>query len=282
VAIMTGGGSELVRVVVGHWSQIRGAITGAISGAARAVSSGFSGMVSTASNLMGQLGGVVSRAWSNLVSAAWRAGGDLIAGLRNGMLSAVSGVGSWIGDITGRIIGAVKSFFGIGSPSTVFISIGANLLQSLVKGMTPASVNSLVTKVFGTFPQALANLIRRGFVAITQLPKKALNAVRGLLGGALTGVKGVFSKLLGGIGFAAGGVLREPVTGVGRSGQLYHFAERGPEVISPLRGPAPGTAGLSAAAGAVIHVYPSAGMDERALAAMVSRELAWAGAGGAR
>jgi phage-related protein len=282
LAVMTGGGSELVRVVVGHWSQIRGAITGAMSAAGRAVSSGFSGMIGAASSLLGQLGGVVSRAWSNLVSGAWRAGADLIAGLRNGMLAGVSNVGSWIGDITGRIIGAVKGFFGIGSPSTVFISIGANLLSSLMRGMTPASVNSLVTKVFGTFPQALASLIRRGFVAITQLPKKALNAVRGLLGGALSGVKGVFTKLLGGIGFASGGVLREPVTGIGRSGQVYHFAERGPELVSPLRGPAPGTAGLGAAAGAVINVYPSAGMDERALAAMVSRELAWAGAGGAR
>jgi hypothetical protein len=73
------------------------------------------------------------------------------------------------------------------------------------------------------------------------------------------------------------------VTGVGRrSGQVYQFAERGPEAFSPLRRPPGAMAGLGAAAGAVINVYPSAGMDERALAAMVSRELAWAGAGGAR
>lgn len=43
-----------------------------------------------------------------------------------------------------------------------------------------------------------------------------------------------------------------------------------------------GLGGLASANGAAtINVYPSAGMDERALAVMVSRELAWATAGGA-
>lgn len=284
LAVMTGGGSELVRVVVGHWSTIRNTITGALSTIGRAASSAWSGMISTASRLLGQLGGVIARAWSNFASGAWRAGADLINGLKNGMLAAVAGIGGWIkGTIVDPIIGAVKSFFGIGSPSTVMIGIGVNLLQSLLKGMTPASVSSLVTKVFGSFPKALASLIRRGFVAITQLPAKALNAVRGLLGDALSGVKGVFTKLLGGIGFAGGGVLRERVTGIGHAtGTTYHFAEHGPEMISPLRGPAPGLGGLAAAARAVINVYPQAGQDERQIAAMVSRELAWAGAGGAR
>jgi hypothetical protein len=79
-----------------------------------------------------------------------------------------------------------------------------------------------------------------------------------------------------GHGYASGGVLGEPVTGVGlHSGDLYNFGERGPELISPLTGP-----GAAAGGRVVINVYPSAGMDERALAAAVSRELGWAVAGG--
>jgi SLT domain-containing protein len=81
-----------------------------------------------------------------------------------------------------------------------------------------------------------------------------------------------------GHGYALGGVVNEPVMGVGlHSGSPYSFGERGPEVVSPLSGPG---ASLSGGARTVINVYPSAGMNERELAAMVSRELAWAHAGG--
>jgi hypothetical protein len=81
-----------------------------------------------------------------------------------------------------------------------------------------------------------------------------------------------------GHGYAKGGILREGVTGFGwRTGEMYHFAERGPELISPLAGPG---VRMGRGAGTVINVYPSAGMNERELAAMVARELAWAQAGG--
>ena len=49
---------------------------------------------------------------------------------------------------------------------------------------------------------------------------------------------------------------------------------------SPLAGAAPGMAGLGIGGAAVINVYPQAGQDEQQIAAMVSRELAWAAAGG--
>jgi len=40
----------------------------------------------------------------------------------------------------------------------------------------------------------------------------------------------------GSIKFARGGILREPVFGVGASGQTYQFGEKGPETISPVGG----------------------------------------------
>jgi hypothetical protein len=84
-----------------------------------------------------------------------------------------------------------------------------------------------------------------------------------------------------GHGYATGGLISEPVVGFGvRSGDPYSFGERGPEWVSPLSGPAAQIGGSSSGR-TVINVYPSAGMDEQALAAMVSRELAWAAAGGA-
>lgn len=87
-----------------------------------------------------------------------------------------------------------------------------------------------------------------------------------------------------GHGYARGGIIREPVVGYGvRTGERYEIAERGPEMITPLAGSADITRGLGASRpGVTVNVYPREGQDERAIAAAVSRELAWAQAGGAR
>jgi hypothetical protein len=85
-----------------------------------------------------------------------------------------------------------------------------------------------------------------------------------------------------GHGYAEGGVIGEPVFGLGlRTGAPYSFGERGPELVSPLSGPGY-PAGGGGGARIVINVHPTPGMDERQVAAAVSRELAWAYAGGVR
>ena len=88
-----------------------------------------------------------------------------------------------------------------------------------------------------------------------------------------------------GHGYAAGGVIAEPVVGMGlRSGAPYAIAERGPELVSPLRsGMTAAERAVAAGSGrgsTVINVYPQPGQSEEAIAAAVSRRLAWAEAGG--
>jgi len=55
-----------------------------------------------------------------------------------------------------------------------------------------------------------------------------------------------------------------------------------PRVPTPLGGAAPNLGGLGGAGSTIINVYPQRGQDEREIAAAVSRELAWAQAGGLR
>ena len=85
-----------------------------------------------------------------------------------------------------------------------------------------------------------------------------------------------------GHGYATGGMITEPVTGIGhRSGEPYFFGERGPELVSPLRGPAgAGERALGRGAGTVINVYPQPGQSETEIAAQVNANLHWAAAGG--
>ena len=64
-------------------------------------------------------------------------GGWLIEGLKEGLLAAVSGIGTWIDEnVTGPVLGFFKDFFGIGSPSTVFNEYGGWLMEGLEDGIT--------------------------------------------------------------------------------------------------------------------------------------------------
>jgi SLT domain-containing protein len=86
----------------------------------------------------------------------------------------------------------------------------------------------------------------------------------------------ITSVLGHGHGYAGGGVVAEPVVGLGlRSGAPYSFAEHGPELVSPLSGRAPALGGAT-----VINIYPRQGQSETAIAAAVNANLHWAAAGG--
>lgn len=63
-------------------------------------------------------------------------GGYLLAGLKNGLLNAMNGIGDWIGtNVTGPICGFFKNLFGINSPSTVFAGYGGYLMEGLKEGI---------------------------------------------------------------------------------------------------------------------------------------------------
>jgi hypothetical protein len=138
-----------------------------------------------------------------------RAGNQLIQGLLQGAINALSGVGSWVKRIGDRIVGAVKGFFGIHSPSTVFAGLGGHMITGLIKGMLDKNPTALVGKVFGGMPEALRTLFTKNLLGtITSLPGKALSAL-GNLAGSITGAaKGIFGKVFGFVSGGGGGVGR--------------------------------------------------------------------------
>lgn len=78
-------------------------------------------------------------------------GGYLIEGLKNGIVSAVKGIGTWIKtNIIDPVVDAVKKFFGIHSPSTVFAEIGGYLIDGLVQGITnvPNAIKDAISDVW--------------------------------------------------------------------------------------------------------------------------------------
>ncbi|MFF0139662.1 phage tail tape measure protein [Streptomyces sp. NPDC005227] len=130
------------------------------------------------------------------------AGGHFVSGLKSGVVGAIKGIGSWIKKFfVDPIISAVKKYFGIHSPSRVFMSIGGHLVSGLVKGMAKSNGTQIAKKIFGDMPSALGGLVKKGLVSISSLPGKAMKALSGL--GSKLG--GFFSGLFGG-GGGGGGV----------------------------------------------------------------------------
>ncbi|MFJ9114485.1 phage tail tape measure protein [Streptomyces sp. NPDC102394] len=148
--------------------------------------------------VVGAARGIGSWAWRTIgrpaVVAFARTGSSLISkgrafvtGLKSGVVGAMKGIGGWIKKtMIDPIVGAVKHFFGIRSPSRVFMGIGGHLVSGLVKGMAKTSGKAIATKVFGSLPKALAAIAKKGLVSISSLPGKALKALGGLGGDILS------------------------------------------------------------------------------------------------
>ncbi|MGW0579639.1 phage tail tape measure protein, partial [Streptomyces sp. NPDC002920] len=161
-----------------------------------AVVSGFkTGVVTTARGIGGwvktrvitPVTSLFSKAGSWLVSK----GGALISGFKSGIVGTMKGIGSWIkSTIVDPIVGAVKHFFGIHSPSKVFEGIGGHLIAGLFKGLGKTSGGAIARKIFGDMPSALGSLVKKGLVNVSSLPGKALKALGGL-GGDVLGLLGL-------------------------------------------------------------------------------------------
>jgi TP901 family phage tail tape measure protein len=169
------------RWLIGKGSALVGGFKSGVSVGAKAIGSwAYSHIASPVLSRFSKAGG-----W--LVSK----GGSLISGFKTGIVGTMKGIGSWIKKtIVDPVVNAVKHFFGIRSPSRVFMGIGGHLVTGLMKGMAKTSGTAIAKKVFGSLPKALGSIVKKGLVSITKLPGKALKALGGL-GGDLLGLLGL-------------------------------------------------------------------------------------------
>ncbi|MFI1767526.1 phage tail tape measure protein [Streptomyces sp. NPDC020800] len=118
-------------------------------------------------------------------------GSALLSGLKSGISGAMRGIGGWLkGIVVDPVVNSVKHFFGIKSPSRVFMSIGGHLVGGLIKGMSRTNGTAIAHKIFGSLPKALASIVKKGLVSVSSLPGQALKAL-GSLGGDILGLLGL-------------------------------------------------------------------------------------------
>lgn len=135
-----------------------------------------------------ELPGKISNALGDVGKLLTGHGKSLITGLIDGAKDALSGVASWAGDLKDRVVGAVKSAFGIHSPSRVFAQLGGHMVDGLIHGIVSKNPTALITKVFGSTNAALRNMVSSGIIDAANLTGKALGVAGDLIGGALGGL----------------------------------------------------------------------------------------------
>jgi TP901 family phage tail tape measure protein len=178
--IISGAFSVFLDLITGHWKTAWQDIKRAASDIWGNIKSMFSTWTSQSLNLLKTIGS------------------NLLTGLKDGIIGGMRNIGGWIkGNVVDPVVNAVKNFFGIHSPSTVFAGIGGHLIQGLINGLTRTNPIQIVGQIFGGMPHALAAIVNKGLVSIAQLPGKALTALQGAGGWALSKLKAVGGLLSG-------------------------------------------------------------------------------------
>lgn len=141
--------------------------------------------------LLGAVGGL----FSGLGKAFEGIGLDSIAGFFKGIGNALKDVGSWIKkNIVDPVVNAVKDFFGIHSPSTVFADIGDNLIAGLFNGISNAW--GTITGFFDSALSGLSSLIGGTWENIKGAASSAWNdKIAPTLSGAWSGIKGTATSI---------------------------------------------------------------------------------------
>jgi hypothetical protein len=132
----------------------------------------FDGMIAFVTGIPGR----ITSALGDLGRLLLDGGRNLVQGLLDGAMERIRGIGDWASSIKDKIVDAIKSVFGIHSPSTVFAGLGGNMMAGLLQGLLQS-------------PELLLSAV-----------KEIGSTVMGGLGGLASGVGGFFSSLFGGGG----------------------------------------------------------------------------------
>ena len=147
-----------------------------------------------------QIPGRVVRGLGKIGTKLKESGRQLIQGLLVGVkarISEIGGLGGWFkANLVDPVVGAVKRFFQIKSPSRVFQGIGKYLVAGLWKGVASSSPRKMIGKIFGGMDDALVAMVEKGLINIASLPQNVMKKVFG-----------IFDDLMGGGGGSAGGLV---------------------------------------------------------------------------
>lgn len=160
--------TTIKNAVVGAWNALWGFVQNVINAfnwVRNAVSDGVSAAVNAVRNFLG-----------NMVNA----GRDLIDGLIRGIGNAKDAVVNKIKDICSGALDAVKSFFGIKSPSRVMAEMGGFMMQGMENGIVRAG--DAVVSATDSISQRITNGMQSSIQTVTDGAKSVVGVYNGMYG----------------------------------------------------------------------------------------------------
>jgi TP901 family phage tail tape measure protein len=141
-------------------------------------------------DMIGRLIGLVAKPFVRVQSQLIVHGQEIVRGLLKGIGDAAKSVGGWLkSHLVTPVINWVKNLFGIHSPSTIFASIGGNLILGLLRGVLDAAKG-----IGGWLRSHVINPVAKAFVnAQAWLITRGRQVVIGLFNGALLVAKTIGS-----------------------------------------------------------------------------------------
>lgn len=114
-------------------------------------------------------------------------GTSIVDGISKGIAENLRTSATWVKEHFQKLVDAVKNFFGIHSPSTLFAEIGGYLIEGLKKGILD-SINAIGTWVTTTFAK-ITNAVKSFFS--TEAPKNGTSFIDGLKAGITNAMKSI-------------------------------------------------------------------------------------------
>jgi len=134
----------------------------------------------------------------NFLQSAIKIGTDIIDGLFKGISDSLSNIGSWIKEnLVDPVINAVKSLFGIHSPSTVFAEIGSFLIQGLINGISSliGNISSLIVGIWDGLKKSISEKTQKILDVSTELWGSVTNAIGSAVDNAKKLVSNTWSNI---------------------------------------------------------------------------------------
>lgn len=130
-------------------------------------------------------------------------GGNLISGIQQGILNAISSIGTWIKEhIFQPFINGFKRLFGIHSPSTVMAQMGQYLMDGLYQGIS--SFVNKITSVFWNIRDKITDAWNFVKSITNSIWNGILGVVKGVINGIIGGINGMIRGVCSGINAVIG------------------------------------------------------------------------------
>lgn len=137
--------------------------------------------------LPGKIGGFFSDAGNWLL----KTGEDILNGLLTGLGNIATTIGGWISDFCNSFVQGFKDALGIASPSTIFATIGTDIIQGMINGVQ--SMWAAITTFFTNLWQTLVEIAQNVFSTVITVVTNIVNNIRTGIENFITGVKTIWN-----------------------------------------------------------------------------------------